>query len=71
MVRVCARLPPAAPNRRDVLGALDWVARCTRPVYFEKIRVFKAGYDAWIAAHGMMEQDLGSILLVFGSRGND
>ena len=29
---------------RAAAGALSWVARGTRPFYFEKIRVFKAGF---------------------------
>ena len=38
-----------------VVGALDWVARGTRPFYFEKIRVFKAGAAACIMVHGIIE----------------
>ena len=38
---------PAIPPRGvAVLGALDWVAHGTHPIYFEKIRVFKAGAAA-------------------------
>jgi hypothetical protein len=32
--------------------------------YFEKIRVFKAGLDAWISQHGIIKEDFGLILLV-------
>ena len=37
------RALPYPPSGVAVAGALDWVARGTRPFYFEKIRVFKAG----------------------------
>ena len=36
--------PCPLPRGRAVAGALSWVARGTRPFYFEKIRVFKAGF---------------------------
>ena len=45
-VQVPAWLLLPMPNWWVAVGALDWVAYCSYSIYFEKIRVFKAGFHA-------------------------
>jgi hypothetical protein len=61
-----ARAGPIAGFHR---GALRWVPRRTGAFTLKKLECSKQA-NACTFVHGIMENGLGAILLVFGSRGN-
>lgn len=47
------------------------LSRVTGTFTLKKLECSEQACYAWIMVHGIMEEDLGSISLVFGTRGND